>query len=256
MVFVLVAFVESCLRFYGADEGEVPSAAYAWVGNMDSMQIQSMRILFFYLVFLISALAFSDSLFIDLKTGASNLIATRCPARAYLASTAVLSFVGGFAVTFIPLCISQLLALTAFPVEASPNAFSSVLNNPAYDNYWAGEAARNALFPSLYFNHPYASNLLFILSASTWAGIASVGSFATSLFVRSRRLVVLGAPTLAYLLWLFAAPACYALPYYLYPTIFVPGLSTTLFFTAPPSVLIALVFVILFAVHRERDVLL
>lgn len=255
LAIVLVAFAESCMRFYGADAGEIPSAAYAWIGNMDNMQIQASRVLYFYLIFLLASLVFSDSFYVDAKNGTSVIAATRCTMKTYFASMGAVAFFGGFFVVLVPLLASQCLAFLAFPVWAEPNAFSGVLNSPAQDSHWALLASENVLFPELYFNHPYLNNLVYIAYVSLWAGIASLASFAISLYYRRQRLVVLGAPTLIYLVSLFVMPRNFALSYYLYPGIFLGGMSKLFFFIAPIAVLAVLVVAIA-AAMRKRDVLL
>lgn len=46
----LIAFGETCFKFYGADVGELPSAAYAWAWNMDAMQVNASRVYLFFVM--------------------------------------------------------------------------------------------------------------------------------------------------------------------------------------------------------------
>jgi hypothetical protein len=256
LVIVVAAFAESCALFYGADLGELPSAAYGWVGNMDNMQIQTMHVLYIYLIFLIAASIFADSFFTDLKCRVSNMIATRCSLQSYLASTALLAFLGGFFVILVPLIFSQLLALLVFPAIPEPGSFAGNINTPAYDDFLANLNTQNALFPSVYFNHPYLSNLFFIFYAALWAGIMSLMAFVVSLFTRKSRLIILGVPTLVFLLSFYILPSSYILPYYLYPSTLSADLLPTFVFVAPLAVLIALVSLTAVALRRKKDVLL
>lgn len=256
LVMVAASLVESCVRFYGADVGEVPSAAVGWVGNMDAMQIQTMRVLYFFLIFLVAALVFADSFFVDIRSGMANTLAIRSTKRVYLASTALATFLGGFVIVCVALVLSQLLALVVFPVTAAPHAFSGSLNTPASDAAWDFVRAGNALFPSLYVNQPYLDNAIFILYASLWAGIMSFASFAVSLFTRKSRLIVLGLPTLVFLISSFVIPPAYALSYYLYPMALRQGLSQEFFYAAPVVALAAIGAAVVFAARGRKDVLL
>ena len=58
LLFCLISFAETCLRFYGADQGELPSAAYAWAWNMDAMQVNASRVYLFFIMPIAGALVF------------------------------------------------------------------------------------------------------------------------------------------------------------------------------------------------------
>jgi hypothetical protein len=253
---VVVAFAESCALFYGSDRAELPSAAYGWVGNMDNMHIQIMHVFYIYLIFLIAASVFADSFFVDVKGRVSSVIATRCTLRSYLLSTALLAFLGGFFVVLLPLLLSQMLALLIFPAIPGPDSFAGSINTPAYDDYSANMFAQNALFPSLYLNHPYLDNLFFIVYASLWAGIMSFMAFVVSLFTRKSRLVILGTPTLVFLLSFYLLPSSYVLPYYLYPSTLSVALSQAFVLSAPSVVLFVLLVLLTVALRRRKDLLL
>lgn len=255
LALVAVAFIESCLKFYGAERAELPAASFGWIGNADAMQIQTIRILYFYLIFLLAASVFADAFFLDRKSRMIDIVATRCPIETYVSAMGALAFLGGFLVIAVPLAISQLLSLAAFPVATDPNAFSTVFNSPPTEDAWGLTAQQNVLFPSLYFNHPYLYNALLIAYAALWAGIMALASFAASLFMRKSRLAVIGAPTLAFLVSCFIVPERFMLPYYLYPTIFVEDLSVWFFAFAPVCVLLAAITAIAFAL-KTKDVTL
>lgn len=256
LIMITAAFIESCLRFQGEDAGAVPCAAYGWVGNMDNMQIQSMHTLYLFLLFLIAALVFADSFFVDVKSRIANLIAMRSSLPVYLASTGLLAFLGGFLIVCVPFLLSQAFALVVFPAVGAANSFTTMINTNASDSGWTMVFAQNALFPPLFFNHPYLNNLVFIFYASFWAGIMSLMSFVISLFTRKSRLVVLGVPTLVFLLTFFLLPQSMAPANYLYPSTLIKGLSPVWFFVEPVVLLILLVAAAVVVVRRNKDLLL
>lgn len=255
LVLVAIAFIESCLRFAGSDVSALPSAAYGWPWNMDRMQIQSMRVLAFFLMFLIAASVFSDNFLLDIKEGITPVIASRCSLRSYLASNALLSFAGGFLIMLIPLVISQILAFLIFPINGT---FANHFNNPVY--MYEGDG--NLLFPSLTYNFPYLNNMVYALYASLWAGGAALLSFSISLLIRKNRLICLGIPTAISLLSWQIAPVlaggkdCMTHFFYLYPFPSVPGLSVQYFVIAPLVVLAASAVLIAVALRIKKDVLL
>lgn len=69
----LIAFGETCFKFYGADVGELPSAAYAWAWNMDAMQVNASRVYLFFVMPVAAALVFADAARQDLRSGAACL---------------------------------------------------------------------------------------------------------------------------------------------------------------------------------------
>lgn len=73
----LIAFGETCFKFYGADVGELPSAAYAWAWNMDAMQVNASRVYLFFVMPVAAALVFADAARQDLRSGAACLLASR-----------------------------------------------------------------------------------------------------------------------------------------------------------------------------------
>ena len=254
LVIAALGFGETCFAFYGADVGEVPSAAYGWAWNMDRMQVQSMRTLAFLLMLLVAASVFSDSLYLDVKSGAASSIVTRSTKTAYVLSGALLSFVGGFFVLLVPLVLLQVFAFAAFPIDGS---FSGNIGVPAY-----ADDGQVVLFAAQVEAHPYLMNLAFAFYAAFWAGVMSVVSFSLSLFVRKSRLVILGAPTLVVLLcWQVIGPLMGGSDslthfYYLYPNAAMPGLSELYFFTAPLIVLTVAAVALAIAVRTNKDFLL
>ena len=83
LLFVLVAFAESCLHFYGADTGELPSPAHAWAWNMNLMQINSMRVYLFFFMPVLAALVFAGNARDDIRSGMAECIASRSSLTSY-----------------------------------------------------------------------------------------------------------------------------------------------------------------------------
>lgn len=256
MVFVSIGFVELCLHFMGADRSAVPTAAAAWVANMDSLLIYSMHLYFFLFIFILSSMAFGDALYLDATSGHVQHMLSRCSVRTYVMATALVAFAAGFLVVALPLALSQALSFLVFPVSGEAWQFSGNLLSPLQDYTWIRSHAAQALFPDLLYEAPYAYNLVFIVYDSLWGGLAAVVSIAVSCCVRKSRLVVVGAPTFVFLLTFFLFTGAFPLQYYLYPnTVYVP-LSPLLFLIAPLIVGGASVAVLLVRSSRRGDLFL
>lgn len=233
LLFVTVSFIETCVNFYGFDLGALPSAALAWIGNFELLRVKVFGIAIYFFIFLIAGAAYSDSHVVACRTGVVDHVVLRCGRRIYVSTLTIVTFISGVLVLLVPLAISQALALIVFPVEGAPFGFSTWFGSSVTDISSAWHQASSALFSSLRLAHPYLYNLLFIVYLSLWGGIMSLSSLAISFVVGKRRLLVLGLPTLCYLMSMFVLPQPLRLAHYLYPCVIVSGLSPILFAVAP-----------------------
>lgn len=251
---VAVCFVQTCLLFWGHDVGEVPSADVAWAGNYETMQTP---LICFYLIFLMPVLCaavFGDSLFLDVKRRYACCVATRSSLGAYVLSGALAAFVGGFLVAFVPLLASQLLALVAFPASAGQDAFQLFLNTSAAEvdtTSWY----RQTLFSGLFLNARYALNALFILYDALWGALLALAAFSLSLYARVSRLVVVGLPALALIVSSYLLPSGFNIAQDLLLSLVIPR-NPVFFVLAPSALAILLLGSIALALRSRRDVLL
>lgn len=256
VVIFSVAFVELCAHFLGSDRGAIPSAATAWVANMDNLLIFSIHLYFFLIIFILSSMAFGDAALLDFRSRQVEHFLSRCSARTYIVSTALVAFAAGFLVVAIPLSLFQVLSFVVFPAFSDPWSFSGNLLSTLQDYTWIRLNARGALFFDLMYEMPYVYNLIFILYDSIWGGLSAVVSVALSCCIRKSRLFVVGAPTFLYLLVFFLFGGMLPLQYYLYPnTLYVP-LSMPFFVIAPIAVGLSAFAVILAKSSKRGDLLL
>ncbi len=187
-----VGFIESCLHFSNADLGALPSAAYGWQWNMDSMQISSARLLAFILIFFIASSAYADEMLKEVREGTSTCIVSKASMHEYVITHAISSYVSGFIVIAIPLAISQCLAFVVFPLEGN---FQGSFNTPVYleDHQYGGWLSQAVSLD------PYLINLAYIGYASTCAGVAALFSFSLTFHLK-QRLLALMTPSVAVLI--------------------------------------------------------
>lgn len=155
----LIAFGETCFKFYGADVGELPSAAYAWAWNMDAMQVNASRVYLFFVMPVAAALVFADAARQDLRSGAACLLASRTSVTTCVLAYGITSFIGAFLLTFVALVLLQVLALVAFPVEGT---FEGYLGMPMYLDL----RTPGGLFAGIWNSSPYAYNIIFTCGAA------------------------------------------------------------------------------------------
>lgn len=260
LVFVAVlsvAFIQTCLGFWGHDVAELPSAAYAWAGNHGAMQTPVFGLFVYFLMIPCSSAAFADRIFIDVRQKQANAIASRASLRSYIASVAATAFVLAFLVALFALVFSQLMAIAAFPLVAGQDAFAE-FNTPASYDAAMTPAAGMDLLGSLALDNRYAFNLLIALYEALWSGIAALVSVAISLYSKRSRVLVLGLPTLLLLVSSNFLPSeVNVMATYLgLSFIWGSGASLFWFIALPVLAMLAAVAAITVALLTKRDVLL
>lgn len=196
-IFIAAAFFEECTFFWGTDRSELLSAAYGWGGNVPALQSNVFQAFYLFAISLIAALPFADSFLEDRKCHSLAPILGRTTWGTYRRAGIFLSFIGGFFVIFVPLLVSQLLSFLLFPATGVKfDKFSA-------EGAWALPAYRVEayLFPSILLNCPYVHNLVFICYSSLFAGMNAVASYLLSLLGVQKKLLVLGLPTVFWLIY-------------------------------------------------------
>jgi hypothetical protein len=251
LLVVTVSFVECCLQFQGEDISAVPAAGYGWVGNADTMRIQSFRVFVFFLVFIVGASVFADNFYADVRDNIFVSVITRVSPFIYLLSSIIVVFLGAFFIILIPLLLSQLLAFIVFPADGT---MFLGFNWPSYKSSVGFDSP---IFPELFYNNPILQNVLFMLNISLWSGLLALLSYAVSLFVRKSRLIIIGIPTVIALVSWFIQPTNYVLYGYLFPQTATMGRSQMLFFAEPTIVFLLIISVLILTITiKQKDFLL
>lgn len=245
--FIAVAFAEECFSLWGTDRSVLYSASSGWIGNASVLMGNVMQVFYFFAIFMIAALPFSDSFLEDRKNHSLAPVLTRGTWNSYWRSGILLTFLGGFLVIFIPLLVSQLLSFLLFPVSGGKMTSD-----------WGGWSISSTLsegyvFPYLAFHHPYLHNILFVFYSSFLAGLTAVGSYLLSLLGVHKKLLVLGLPTIFWVIYTavitFIAPGL-VFQVYLYPNenIF----KESWFFFALPLCVIAILLIGCLLVKKRK----
>lgn len=250
----LIAFGETCFKFYGADVGELPSAAYAWAWNMDAMQVNASRVYLFFVMPVAAALVFADAARQDLRSGAACLLASRTSVTTCVLAYGITSFIGAFLLTFVALVLLQVLALVAFPVEGT---FEGYLGMPMYLDL----RTPGGLFAGIWNSSPYAYNMIFTCGAAFWAGASALLSCSLGLFMRRNKLALIVPAAIslaAFVVLPLVAPRLGNLLhfYVMYPKLNDQVISVFRFIATPCLCLIPSVCLMAVACKRGRDVLL
>lgn len=249
LAFILtLACVEQCFYVYGWPVMRLNSAAVGWVLNMDQQPGSglSIHIFIFFLFGILAAMPYGDSLVADRSCRTLPVLTIRTKGNTYFYSGALAAFTGSFLIFMSFFLLAQVLAVLVFPIQSTFHDY--------YNTYaWEDSLSRSYLFPAMFFQHPYLHNLIFALYDSLWAGIFALTSYAVSLFVR-QRLVVLAIPQLILILGsLGAGGPEYKLGDYLYPKIFMEEANMA-FFVLCPVVLLAFMLCLLFCgLHKRRE---
>lgn len=248
LIIVFFAYLESCLHVFSCDVTQLYSAAYGWVGHCCEMQIQVMNAFYFFFIFLIGSSVYSDNLMLEKKSKIHHCILTRIPNREYVTANGVTAFLMAFFVILVPLMISQLLAFIVLPIN------SKIMESASIPPVFMNIRSQYVLFPSLYFNHPYLLNLLFVFYDAFSAGVFALLAFAFSLFIQKSRLIIIGVPMIIVLLQGATFSSNYSYFNYLYPSFTIEGRSEMLFFAFPIIVLAISITMICVNIKFKKDV--
>lgn len=254
MLFCLIAFTETCFKFYGADVGELPSAAYAWAWNMDAMQVNASRVYLFFVMPIASALVFADAARQDLRSGSASLLASRTSMATCLFAYGLMSFVGGFLLVLAALALLQMLSIVAFPVEGT---FEGYLGMPMYLDL----RTPGGLFADLWDRAPYAYNMVFACGAALWAGASASLSCVLGMFMRRNKLALIVPAAIslaAFVVLPMMAPGLFELLHFfvMYPKLNDQAVSVVRFFATPVLYAIPSLCLMAMARKRGRDMLL
>lgn len=252
-VFILLSFIfEVCLRYGGCEATESLTPVFGWVLWIDSTKTSLVTALLYFLIFICAASAFADVVGSDYSDGTMAMQLARCSKREYILSTIFVSALGGFIVVFVPLAFAQVLALVAFPSTSMLEGFCGTINGSTADGIYLSVLNGALLFPELFYSHPLAYNMVFCLYDSLWGALFAVASVCVSLAITRKKIVVLGLPTLIYVLSRFLLPIHAALGEYLYPQSTPIELQAVYFFLLPALVLICEIALVLVCVARKN----
>ena len=187
MLLVVVSFVTHCFEsLFGVVEMIYTfSASTVFVLHSSHHPYST---LFVLIVPLIIPLALSDSLFTERLKKTDTLLYTRISSTKYMLSKAVSCFVLGFFIVLIPLAMSQVLSLIAFPFT-SPRPFTSTSSS----SMGFAKAFSFISLNWLYFGHPYIYNIVFSIFLAIYAGCCSVIALSISIYIKKHRSVVISS---------------------------------------------------------------
>jgi len=202
-----------------------------------------------FLLPLLPALAYADTYYLDIKTGAYKSILTRCRKNNYILAKGIVIFVSGFIVVLVPLLINQLLYFIIAPLHSTKN----LLGWPAYMFI----PTHNMIFESLFLSNPYLYNILYMLLAGLVGSLAALMSYSISFITNKSRLIIVAAPLVIYLVGNFInallGKANYCLNYYLQGFVVIGGLNADYFFIVLTISFIVSISIIFFKNMTVKD---
>lgn len=245
LLVIATSFYVLCGKVYGSDNGQLCSAAYGWLGRSTDLDIRIMSIFYYLFVFFIGSMAFSDSQFVDRKIKVRSMILARCSLREYIASGALVSFLGGFLVMFIPFIFSQLISYIILPLHGVGFTLNAGLPS------WQDNPFDSFLAP-IFYNHPTIYNLIAILYLSFCAGALALLSFALSHYIKKGRLLIVGLPAIMVIVEGAIFPGNRTFSYYLMLG-GIEGQTIQVYLGVPLCVLLVSCIMLLFKTRLLRD---
>lgn len=154
------------------------------------------QFIFLLIAPLLSCMAYSYCYFDEVKYRVSNIIVSKTGRRKYYLSSALVVFIGGFLVIFVPL----ILSLLAFLIAVPSNAYASIERMAAYQD----QAFSTVLiFPSLVNNHPYIYNILYCFIPAIFCALIGLLSYSFSLYSKKNKFIIVSLPFILYVIYGF-----------------------------------------------------
>lgn len=159
----------------------------------------------FAMVFpLIVAFPFSFSYIIDKKTGVNTSILLRVNKIQYYWGKLITSFIGGFAIIFIPFFINMILCLITFP--HNHNTYLGIYYFDSYSDLILGTVdsvdtvAKGLAFYKVFLFSPLLYNILYLFILSAFSGVLAMFTDCISYFVKNIKILVMLPPYLLFVL--------------------------------------------------------
>lgn len=164
----------------------IHTAGALFIGSNQCIFDNYFRILFPFIV----ALPFSFSFFDDRQIQCDNFFVTRTNRKQYLFSKAIVNFLGGFFVIFIPFIINLLLNYFTFP--DNENTFYGVKFFGSFHNNMLVNGTDTIILPffRLYLDKLWLYNIFYAIFIALFAGILSLFAFATSFFFKKVKALI------------------------------------------------------------------
>lgn len=196
LISVFIDFYYTCKACSGKPLSQVASAyelmiLYNLSGSSAGMFFNS------FLFFLISSAIASDLFYNEIEMGIHNAAFTRISRRRYIVCKAAAMMLIVFSTVMGCLLISQILALSAFPLQG--NLTSKITYNELL------EPDENRIFSYFQNYYPYVNSLIWIAVRGVIASVTSLLAFSLTFLYRTKQYLILLTPMLIYILYSTAA---------------------------------------------------
>ncbi|MDR3595875.1 hypothetical protein [Clostridium sp.] len=185
-------YLVTCYEFYGDHLTFIRSAhEVCIIQGVYSRFLKNIEVL---LLPLICCIIYSDSYYIEYKSGVYKSILTRTDRKNYIVSKAIVIFTIVFISFFLTLFLNQVLCLIAFPTEGFDNNYALPAYDIGFQNF-----AQGKLFDLIRLQHPFLYNSLFIVIISIFASVFALLGYSISLVYKKNRLLAVGIVYIAYI---------------------------------------------------------
>lgn len=190
LIYCLFSYLTNVISFYHVDISQMMSANSLFALSSDQPYWGLFATIFPFILFLPFAFSYIE----DRKIQITNYIISRSSSSAYLISQIVITFLGGFIITFVPFLLNLLLCHVTFPDNM--NTYFGEYGNPNYYRTLTGSNViihtdiKGLPFLELYLNSQLLYNLIFLLMFSVASGLLSVFILSLSYMGITNRLIL------------------------------------------------------------------
>lgn len=180
---IIIAFLFTCKKYYNADIMNVRSATE--MSFIQGIPSGYFKVLFIMILPLSASFVYSDSFYIEKRSGVYKSIITRVDKKKYLVSKLISIAVVVFFSVFITLLLNEILTYITFPIKGFDNNYGRAAFDINYGNY-----TKDYFLDLLRLSNPYLYNMSFILINSIFAAIMAMLSYSLTIIMDINRLAI------------------------------------------------------------------
>lgn len=179
----------------------IPNANYngnpytRWIGSYTASELPT---IFFFLMPLVSSLAFSNIYSKDKKTGLISYFFSKGLKKDYFITLFIFNFIAGGFIVASALMVNIYGCFMFLPNQPVDMFVNGNMNVPLLYS--------NTLFPSLYYSHPFIHMMFYVLLAFVVAGIFSSIALTSSLYLPKKDFLIFLSPFVLNYVWILFVP--------------------------------------------------
>lgn len=253
-IFMIPAIMDLFL-LYGKEISSIRSAWYYFSMSLTPSSTYFSRPIvsyaFLLIIPLLSCMSYSYCFLDESKCRIKNILIVTVGRAHYYISSAIVVFLGGFLIIFVPMLLSQLVFIVGVPITSNVPIDLSV---PAY----LDEAFSNILyFKNIANNYHYLYNFIYCFIPSFVFALIGLLSYSFSLIVKKNKYLIITLPFIIYLVLDFVLETYnklnWTISHIITPSYSIPGMTISHLIIIVLSLLFINILLITSKIKFQKD---